>query len=200
MGLINYTNLEDGTPVTANMFNQRFGSIVAALNGGLDAANFKAGGIPVAAISNEIYAKMWPIGSVYINATNNLNPGELLGFGTWVQFGAGRVPVGIDTAQTEFNAPEKLIGHKELQAHQHSGSTSGVGDHTHGFSRDLVVTSASGSARAGSASGQQVAWGQIGSTNGAGAHNHSFTTDNAGGGNAGNIQPSIVVYMWKRTG
>jgi len=34
-----------------------------------------------------------PVGSIYINATNSTNPATLLGFGTWVAFGAGRVPV-----------------------------------------------------------------------------------------------------------
>ena len=38
----------------------------------------------------EVLKKAYPIGSVYINASNSTNPASLLGFGTWVVFGAGR--------------------------------------------------------------------------------------------------------------
>lgn len=46
--------------------------------------------------------------------------------GTWVAWGAGRVPVGVDTAQTEFNTVEKTGGEKthtlatnEMPRHNH---------------------------------------------------------------------------------
>lgn len=199
MGTITYEEIQNNTPANANDLNERFGQIATTLNGGLDSANFKLGGIPLAAISNEIFGKMWPVGSIYTNANTDTNPSELLGFGTWEAYATGRVLVGVDTSQTEFNAVNKTGGHKELQSHNHSGTTSGVGDHSHGMSGDTVYTSASGGARAGSASGQQLRW-SVGGTTGAGAHSHSFTTNNAGGGNAGNLQPFTTVYMWRRTG
>ena len=46
---------------------------------------------------------VYPVGSVYINASVATNPGTLLGFGTWVAFGAGRVPVGIDSSDSDFD-------------------------------------------------------------------------------------------------
>jgi hypothetical protein len=36
-------------------------------------------------------ATLYPVGSIYINATSSTNPATLLGFGTWTAFGAGRV-------------------------------------------------------------------------------------------------------------
>ena len=36
----------------------------------------------------------YPVGSVYMNASNSTNPATLLGFGTWVALGEGRVLVG----------------------------------------------------------------------------------------------------------
>jgi len=39
---------------------------------------------------------VYPVGSIYINATSASNPNTLLGFGTWTAFGAGRVLVGLD--------------------------------------------------------------------------------------------------------
>ena len=38
---------------------------------------------------------VYPVGSIYINASVATNPGTLLGFGTWAVFGAGKVMVGI---------------------------------------------------------------------------------------------------------
>lgn len=39
MGLINYTQLEDGFTASANLWNERFGQIIDVLNGGVDAEN-----------------------------------------------------------------------------------------------------------------------------------------------------------------
>ena len=44
-------------------------------------------------------------------SVNSTNPTNLFG-GTWVTWGAGRVPVGIDTSQTEFASVEKTGGEK----------------------------------------------------------------------------------------
>ena len=47
----------------------------------------------------------WPIGSVFISVVST-SPATLLGGGTWVAFGAGRVLVGLDAGQTEFDTVE----------------------------------------------------------------------------------------------
>lgn len=57
-------------------------------------------------------AAVYPVGSIYTNATNPANPSTLLGFGTWTAFGAGRVPVGIDTTQAEFDTIGEVGGAK----------------------------------------------------------------------------------------
>jgi hypothetical protein len=85
----------------------------------------------------EVLAAVYPVGSIYTNATNATNPASLLGFGTWVSFGAGRVPVGFDGGDALFNAAEKTGGSKDatLVSHSHSGSTGGQSnDHSHFFS------------------------------------------------------------------
>ena len=43
---------------------------------------------------------LYPVGSIYTNASVSTNPGTLLGFGTWTAFGAGRVMVGFDSGNT----------------------------------------------------------------------------------------------------
>ena len=39
---------------------------------------------------------LYPVGSIYTNASNSTNPATLLGFGTWSAFAAGRVLIGLD--------------------------------------------------------------------------------------------------------
>lgn len=203
MGLISYTNLEDGTPITANIFNERFGQIISVLNGGLDQNNFANGGIPASALQSSVFEKIYPVGSLYYNATDNTNPATLLGFGTWVAFGAGRVPVGYDNSDSDFDAAEKTGGSKELQKHKHGRGTlvtSSAGAHTHGYTAPPAQTvkpiHGTGDFAHGFNDGSRS-----GTTGSSGAHTHAISgeTAEAGAGESGNLQPYITVYIWKRT-
>ena len=129
-------------------------------------------------------ADVYPVGSIYINAAVSTNPATLLGFGTWAAFGAGRVMVGIDAAQTEFDTLEETGGAKthtlsisEIPAHTHNqgshDSTAGDGG---AFNTEFIRDHSD------TANGPNV---ESSSTGGGSAHN--------------NLQPYIVVYMWKRT-
>jgi hypothetical protein len=53
----------------------------------------------------------WPIGAVFTSVVST-NPAILLGFGTWVSLGTGRVLVGYDANDSDFNAAEKTGGSK----------------------------------------------------------------------------------------
>lgn len=61
-------------------------------------------------LAQEILDIIYQVGSIYMSV-NSTNPTNLFG-GTWVAWGAGRVPVGIDTSQTEFASVEKTGGEK----------------------------------------------------------------------------------------
>jgi len=67
-------------------------------------------------------ATVYPVGSIYINASNSTNPASLLGFGTWAAFGAGRVMVGIDSGNAVFDAAEETGGTADsiIPSHTHS--------------------------------------------------------------------------------
>ena len=52
MGLITYTQLEDGQTADANKFNQRFGVIVDEINGNLDSFNLQNGAITRAKLAD----------------------------------------------------------------------------------------------------------------------------------------------------
>lgn len=116
----------------------------------------------------------WPVGSIFI-ATVPTDPATLLGGGTWVSFGAGRVLVGIDPTQPEFDVLEETGGSKT-----HTLTTAEIPSHFH--SGGMTAASLGGGA-----AGSAVGTGPIdtGATGGGAAHN--------------NLQPYIVVYMWKRT-
>jgi hypothetical protein len=149
-------------------------------------------------VTNAVRA-LYPVGSIYINATNSANPATLLGFGTWVAFGAGRVMVGFDSSDTLFNAAEKTGGTKDaiVVAHTHTGSTSTAGNHTHSNGRSTAFDTGS----TGSALGDGRGFIQNNAgLSAAGNHNHSFTTNSTGSsGTNANLQPYITVYLWKRT-
>jgi len=53
----------------------------------------------------------WPVGSIFLS-TVPTNPAVLLGFGTWVAFAQGRVLVGIDPTQVEFDTVLETGGAK----------------------------------------------------------------------------------------
>jgi len=124
---------------------------------------------------------VYPVGSIYINASVSTNPGTLLGFGTWVAFGAGRVMVGLDSGQTEFDTAEETGGAKT-----HTLTTSEIPSHTHTYDGiDATLPNAQDYDNTG---GNGI-WYGLNQTSGA-----------TGGGQAhNNLQPYIVVYMWKRT-
>ena len=115
--------------------------------------------------------------SVYINASVSTNPATLLGFGTWAAFGAGRVMVGLDSSDTDFDSAEETGGAKT-----HTLTVNQIPAHTH-----TIDTSdqPSGSGSVEIAGGSPVGTKLTQSTGGGQAHN--------------NLQPYIVVYMWKRT-
>ena len=118
---------------------------------------------------------VYPVGSIYMSVAN-VSPTTFIG-GTWAVWGTGRVPVAVDTGQTEFNTVEKTGGAKthtltvdEMPSHSHDTTIhfSGTGDVHYAVSAAQSPTPISTSA-----------------TGGGQAHN--------------NLQPYITCYMWKRT-
>lgn len=131
----------------------------------------------------QVLGAMYPIGSIYTNATVSTNPGTLLGFGTWSAFASGRVMVGVDTGQTEFDTLGETGGAKthtlalsEIPSHNHTEKfSSGANNGVTGIAQANLQSAAPGI-------------------------NSTYTTDvNGGGGAHNNLQPYITVYMWKRT-
>jgi hypothetical protein len=145
---------------------------------------------PLATILNTIY----PIGSIYTNATNSTNPGTLLGFGTWVAFGAGRVMVGFNASDPLFDTAEETGGSKDAVVVSHTHSITDPG-HTHEQDGNIgpFFLYSGGGGNPGIGQPLQANVNVSTSTTG-------ITIDSTGSsGTNANLQPYITVYMWKRT-
>jgi microcystin-dependent protein len=105
--------------------------------------------------------------------------------GTWSAFGSGRVLVGVDTGDSDFDTVEETGGSKthtlttsEMPAHKHDWALSeydGPYDYGTGGEAGNVAETTDG-------------------------RNRNMNTETVGGGSAhNNVQPYITVYMWKRT-
>ena len=138
---------------------------------------------------------LYPVGSIYTNATNSTNPATLLGFGTWIAFGAGRVPVGFDAGNTLFDTAEETGGSADavVVSHTHTATVTDPG-HNHKQTNDNLTGVDNDYYGAGA---RYVANGQNTSTETTG-----ITVANSTEGVSGtdqNYQPYITVFMWKRT-
>ena len=141
-------------------------------------------------------AAVYPVGSIYINATSSSNPNTLLGFGTWTAFGAGRVMVGLDSADALFDTAEETGGSKDavVVSHTHTATVTDPG-HAHTFSSTLAKTDAVGG-------GSNIIKTREDGTTTTSTVFTGITVANSTTGVSGtnaNVQPYITVRMWKRT-
>ena len=145
-----------------------------------------------------IFLASHPVGSLF-ETTVSTNPGTLYG-GTWAAWGGGRVPVGVNTADSDFNTVEKTGG-KKTERHEfkvgykgYFGSTVGSDDNmiqAYKYSTSSYGTYAyEGSTQAGVNAGIQA------STNTRDVAQASSTGDTS---ETSIVQPYITCYIWKRT-
>lgn len=147
---------------------------------------------------------IYPVGSIYMSV-NATNPSQLFG-GTWELWGGGRVPIGVDTSQTEFNTVEKTGGTKnetlniyQIPSHNHgskslTGTVAGIwlGDFR-GETSGIASFREKSLARYQNIAAETNAWGYLDIN---ATHEHAY---NGGGQAHNNLQPYITCYMWKRT-
>lgn len=127
----------------------------------------------------------WPVGSIFMNTTST-NPASLLGGGTWVRFGQGRVLVSQDGSDADFDVSEETGGEKT-----HVLTTGEMPSHTHGAGSYTVGRRSAAGAASGVALGNATVVSDA---------NVQGSSGNVGSDNPhNNVQPYIVVYMWKRT-
>ena len=148
----------------------------------------------MSSITSSLIDTIYPVGSIYISVSNT-SPATLFG-GTWEAFATGRTLIGVgsytdgngttlDYSTVEYSSGEYLhtLSTNEMPSHFHGGlkigenylsawANAGVGNT---FNLESLYTNQKN-------------------------EDNKFITENTGG-NAGHntCQPSITVYMWKRT-
>jgi hypothetical protein len=151
------------------------GAVTPVLATGITAEEVRALIGAAAAATTATLSSVYPVGSIYTSVAGT-NPSTFFG-GTWEAFGQGKVVVGLDSADTDFDTVENTGGAKT-----HTLITDEIPSHTHSMS----IENASGT-------------GSTGSSNGASSFSTVNTSATGGDGAHNNLQPYVVVYMWKRT-
>ena len=121
----------------------------------------------------------YPVGSVFI-AVVSTNPSSLLGFGTWAAFGTGRMLIGIDSSDSDFNAVEETGGAKT-----HTIAQTNLPDVNLNTTKSFKTEE--GADNRGSSSGS------------GGAYETAVIPLGGDGTAINHMPPFIAVYMWKRT-
>ena len=122
----------------------------------------------------------YPVGAIFTTTVAYANSAAVvaaIGGTTWTAFGAGKVLVGVDASDTDFDTVEETGGAKT-----HTLTISEMPSHTHTYGK--------------STTSENMSIHDINGLRGAATTN----TGSTGGGAAhNNLQPYITVYMWKRT-
>jgi len=155
-----------------------------------------------------------PVGGLYFSGSDT-TPATTLGYGTWVAHAEGRAIVGVgDNGEYDWSAEETrgfetitLIA-GQIPAHTHTTPATQLtansdGTHTHSYtdSSDDGLTAGGVFVSGGGFKLRKDAK----TTGSNGAHTHTvnvppIVSEATGGGGAhNNIQPSIGVYVWRRT-
>lgn len=140
----------------------------------------------------------YPVGSIYMNASDSTNPGTLFGFGTWSALGAGRMLLGVGTNGGQTFTAGGTGGSYAPSMPSHSHTITDPG-HSHSYAGNVSTTSQFPVSGGGGYSG-------VGTPYMAGSTTSSATTGitgtnatSSGDTTVGNLPPYLTVYMWQRT-
>jgi len=130
---------------------------------------------------------VYPVGAIFTTVTAYADSAAVvaaIGGTTWVAFGGGKVLVGVDSGDTDFDTIEETGGAKthtltvaEMPAHKHNLAAGSTAGSAYDYGVNLADSQGTTTAR-----------------------NDAIDMESTGGGSAHSIMnPYITVYMWKRT-
>jgi len=195
--------LSDSDPdkvISGDDFNTEFSAVQTAINSKADlngdaSESFSASTATsgtnttqvatTAFVRSEVLSRVYPVGAIFTTVTAYADSAAVvaaIGGTTWVAFGAGKVLVGVDTGDSDFDTVEETGGAK---TDSHALTEAEMPAHTHTISNNGGAEADSGDG--GTYSPVNGVNGTSGSTGSGSAHTHDV------------VQPYITVYMWKRT-
>lgn len=133
---------------------------------------------------------VYAVGNVEV-FPSGVDPNTLYVGTTWARL-KGKVVVGVDESQSEFNTVNKNGGAK-THSHttgSHTLTIAQIPPHTHSYATNAAL-SANGDWHATTSSNNHYY--HTGSTGGGQAHNHGAT------GVASNLMPYVTKFLWERT-
>lgn len=218
-----FNNIAVAVATKADLLNPTFTGVPAAPTASFGTASTQ---LATTAFVSAAMIAAYPVGSIYMNAAVATNPATLLGFGTWVAFGAGRVPVGFNSADSLFDTVEETGGAQTVAAAGSVSMTTGgtslteaqMPRHYHQMRGPNSLTAPQndqgwgsfGNYGGGTPDDDAQQYGTFSTGSGASsggtatgtavgdAHTHSVSGSLTGSATSV-LQPYIVVHMWKRT-
>ena len=151
-------------------------------------------------VDGMIYSKGQPVmqshvGQIIMSTTlNTAAKVQAIYGGTWVAWGAGRVPVGVNTSDSDFSTVQKTGGEKthtltaaEMPKHKHNITFYNDDFSNGGDAESSIARKKESPGLTYDVAYKQNSWSysQVAETGSSNAHN--------------NLQPYITVYMWRRT-
>ena len=185
-----------GKVISGDDFHTEFTAVKTAMDSKADVASETLTGTPLAPtaasgtnttqiattafVRTEIADRIYPVGSIFTTITAYADSAAVvaaIGGTTWVAFGAGKVLVGLDSGDSDFDTVQETGGSKT-----HTLTTAEMPAHTHTYGK--------------STTNEAMSIHDISGLRGAATTDTSST---GGGGAHNNLQPYVVVYMWRRT-
>tara|TARA_X000001382_G_scaffold8143_1_gene5926 strand:+ start:5541 stop:6218 length:678 start_codon:yes stop_codon:yes gene_type:complete len=147
---------------------------------------------------------VYPIDSIFITVTNYADSAAVvsaIGGTTWDAFGAGRVLVGQKSSDSDFNVAEEEGGAKTVTLSQAQMNHNHIWTTTGGSGADLSIALTSNGNRNNTfdGNGDSRELTSDGALSGTNHTDNNRELDSTSVTAHDNLQPYIVVYMWKRT-
>lgn len=133
-------------------------------------------------LQNNYLLNVYPVGSIYMNASNANNPSTYLGFGSWQAFGQGRVLLGAGQT-SDGQETRAFTGGTSSGTFAERLTISQMPSHRHSFVANEGYSSGTG---------------LPGSRNSNGNTTTHRTNFEGGGQPHNNMQPYVTVYIWQR--